>query len=106
MNLEESKWKSSCCDRKNNLECDPDICGCVSEKCKNQDIRKKLEKKLNEDVEERYSWGIDLYTYRNFLEFLPINFTEFYRAYNYIESKLIRSLSLQVKIFLKNFREK
>lgn len=92
LNLGKSTWDSNCFCRKNNLECSQEYCGCDSEKCKNQDIWRKNDKKLNQDVEERYSWGIDLYTYRNFLEILPMNFSELYRSYEYIETKLIRSL--------------
>jgi len=83
-------------DRKHNIECDPKICGCDKEICKNQDIRNKLDKKMNKDVEERYAWGIDLYTYRNFLEFLPKNISEEFKSFEYIEKTLIRSLSIIV----------
>ena len=93
LNLHISRWDGYCHDRKNNIECDPEICGCDKNTCKNQDIKKKLDKKMNKDVEERYAWGIDLYTYRNILEFLPKNFTEEYKSFVFIESTLIRSLS-------------
>ena len=41
----------------------------------NKELKEKLEK-INEDVEERYTWGIDLYTYRNLLNLFPENFTD------------------------------
>ena len=103
LNLEKSKWDGDCSDRKQNIECDPKICGCSKDLCKNQDIKNKLEKKIFEDVEERYAWGIDLYTYRNLLEFLPLNFTEHYKSFGYIENILIRSLPYLVKILKKKF---
>jgi hypothetical protein len=99
LNLHISKWDGHCEDRKNNIECDPKICGCDEEICKNQDIRKRLDKKISIDVEERYAWGIDLYTYRNFLEFLPKNFTEEFKSFEFVEKILIRSLSLLVSLF-------
>ena len=86
-----------------NIECDPEICKCNKEECKNQDIRNKLNKKMHKDVQERYAWGIDLYTYRNLLEFMPKNFTELYRSFEYIEKILIRSLSYLVYYILNYF---
>jgi len=98
LNLQISRWDGNCHDRSNNIECDPEICGCDNERCKNQDIRKKLDKKMNNEVEERYAWGVDLYTYRNILEFLPKNFTEECKSLDFIEKTLIRSLSLLVSL--------
>lgn len=103
LNLQISKWDGNCQDRKSNIECDPEICGCDKDLCRNQDIKKKLDKKMNKDVEERYAWGIDLYTYRNILEFLPKNFTEEYKSFDFIENTLIRSLSLLVNLNNFNF---
>jgi hypothetical protein len=53
-------------------------------------LYKKEYKQINVDVEERYSWGIDLYTYRNLLYILPENFdndNQFYK--DFIEKTLI-----------------
>lgn len=93
LNLEKSRWDSKCCDRENNLECNPNMCGCTAETCKNQAISTRNEKILGEDVIEKYAWGIDLFTYRNIIEFLPLNFSDEYKAENYIEKTLIKSLS-------------
>jgi hypothetical protein len=92
-NLEKGNWHSSCHDRANNLECDPELCGCGPD-CKNQALRKKDHKVLDVDVAERYAWGIDLYTYRNLLDFLPNNLKEDYKASSFIEKVVIRALSL------------
>jgi hypothetical protein len=97
LNLQISRWDGKCLDRMKNIECDPEICCCDKEICKNQDIKNKLDKKIHKDVEERFAWGIDLYTYRNILEFLPKNFTEEYKSFDFIEKTLIRSLSFLVK---------
>jgi hypothetical protein len=93
LNLEKSRWDSKCCDRENNLECNPEFCGCTAESCKNQAISRRIEKVLGKDVVEKYAWGIDLFTYRNLIEFLPLNFTDEYKAENYIEKTLIKALS-------------
>ena len=100
MKIEASKWGGCCSDRKKNIECDPKICGCKEDLCKNQEIRRKLDKKLNEDVECRYSWGVDLNTFRNFMEIIPMNLTENFKYEEFIEKKLIRSLTYQVKLLL------
>jgi hypothetical protein len=92
LNLEKGKWDSKCCDRENNLECDPFLCGC-GDNCKNMSIAKNNCKKLEIDVIEKYAWGIDLYTYRNLIEFLPLNFSDEYKGENFIEKILIRKLS-------------
>ena len=76
LNLESSHWNSNCVDRKGNIECNPTICKCKEETCKNMSLYCKRYKKINEDVEERYTWGIDLYTYRNLLNLFPENFTD------------------------------
>ena len=66
-NLDNSRWNCSCKDRANNIECDPNKCKCNIDNCKNLSLYKREYKQINIDVEERYSWGIDLYTYRNLL---------------------------------------
>ena len=89
-NLDNSRWDCSCKDRANNIECDPDICRCDKNKCKNLSLYNKEYKEINKDVEERYSWGIDLYTYRNLLYILPENFdtdSQYYK--DFIEKTLI-----------------
>ena len=89
-NLDNSKWNCTCIDRQNNIECDPNICKCDINICKNLSLYKKEYKKINYDVEERYSWGIDLYTYRNLLYIFPENFdsdSQFYK--DFIEKTLI-----------------
>ena len=89
-NLDNSRWNCQCKDRANNIECDPDKCGCDINKCKNLSLYKKEYKKINEDVEERYSWGIDLYTYRNILYLFPENFDSDSQIFkDFIEKKLI-----------------
>jgi hypothetical protein len=92
LNLEKGKWDSKCCDRENNLECHPSLCGC-GDKCKNMSMGNNNSKKLEIDVVEKYSWGIDLYSYRNLIEFLPLNFSDEYKGENFIEKILIRKLS-------------
>ena len=89
-NLDNSRWNCSCKDRSNNIECDPNICKCDVNKCQNLSLYKKEYKQINVDVEERYSWGIDLYTYRNLLYIFPENFdndNQFYK--DFIEKTLI-----------------
>lgn len=91
LNLEKMNWDSKCTDRHNNLECD-DSCGCGSE-CKNRAIVDRNHKTLLRDVIEKYAWGIDLWTYRNLMEFLPLNFSDNFKSENYIENTLVKSLS-------------
>ena len=89
-NLDNSKWNCICKDRSNNIECDPNYCKCNIDKCKNLSLYKKEYKKINIDVEERYSWGIDLYTYRNLLYIFPENFDNDNQYYkDFIEKTLI-----------------
>ena len=88
--LDNSKWNCCCKDRSNNIECDPNICKCDINICKNLSLYKKEYKIINIDVEERYSWGIDLYTYRNLLYIFPENFdndSQYYK--DFIEKTLI-----------------
>ena len=89
-NLDNSRWNCSCKDRSKNIECDPNKCKCSIEKCKNLSLYKREYKQINIDVEERYSWGIDLYTYRNLLYIFPENFdidNQYYK--DFIEKTLI-----------------
>ena len=89
-NLDNSRWKCLCKDRANNIECDPTKCKCDLNNCKNLSLYKKEYKQINIDVEERYSWGIDLYTYRNLLYIFPENFDNDNQIYkDYIEKTLI-----------------
>ena len=93
-NLDNSKWKCSCKDRSNNIECDPNICKCDINNCKNLSLYKKEYKIIDLDVEERYSWGIDLFTYRNLLYIFPENFdsdSQYYK--DFIEKTLILALN-------------
>ena len=93
-NIDNSKWKCFCKDRANNIECEPNICKCDINKCKNMSLYKKEYKKINIDVEERYSWGIDLFTYRNLLYIFPENFdsdSQYYK--DFIEKTLILALN-------------
>ena len=93
-NLDNSRWNCSCKDRSNNIECDPNICKCDINKCKNLSLYKKEYKRINIDVEERYSWGIDLYTYRNLLYIFPENFdsdSQYYK--DFIEKTLILAIN-------------
>ena len=90
-NLENSTWKSTCNDRNKNIECNPNICGC-NENCKNQDFRNKNFLSLEKDVVLKYSWGIDLYTFRNLINFIPFNITDKVKSL-FIEKILIPELS-------------
>ena len=93
-NLDNSRWNCSCKDRSNNIECDPNICKCDINKCRNLSLYKKEYKRINIDVEERYSWGIDLYTYRNLLYIFPENFdsdSQYYK--DFIEKTLILAIN-------------
>ena len=93
-NLDNSKWKCLCKDRSNNIECDPNICKCEINKCKNLSLYKKEYKTIDIDVEERYSWGIDLFTYRNLLYIFPENFdadSQYYK--DFIEKTLILAIN-------------
>jgi len=92
LSLEKGNWSSKCSDRHNNMECDPNVCGC-KENCKNQSISRNIMKVLGDDVEERYAWGIDLFTFRNLLDFLPWNIDESHKA-SYISLHLLKSFSL------------
>ena len=93
-NLDNSKWNCSCKDRANNIECDPNICKCDINKCKNLSLYKKEYKIIDIDVEERYSWGIDLFTYRNLLYIFPENFDIDNQHYkDFIEKTLILALN-------------
>jgi hypothetical protein len=42
-------------------------------------------------VAERWAWGIDLFTYRNLLDFLPVNIKEDFKATHFMEKVLINS---------------
>ena len=89
-NLDNSRWNCQCKDRANNIECDPDKCNCSIDKCKNLSLYKKEYKQIDIDVEERYSWGIDLYSYRNLLYIFPENFDNDNQYYkDFIEKTLI-----------------
>ena len=93
-NLDNSKWKCSCKDRSNNIECDPNLCKCDINNCKNLSLYKKEYKTINVDVEERYSWGIDLFTYRNLLYIFPENFDSDSQHYkDFIEKTLILAIN-------------
>ena len=92
LSLEKGNWTSKCKDRHNNMECDPNVCGCKGN-CKNQSITNNNMKKLGIDVEERYAWGIDLFTFRNLIDFLPANIDESHKA-NFISLHLLKSFSL------------
>jgi len=92
LNLEKSRWDSKCTDRIMNVECNPENCGCNVNTCKNMAILTKTNKILGKDVIEKYSWGIDLYTYRNLIEFLPLNFSDEIKSGKFIEKTLIKTL--------------
>ena len=94
LNLENGHWESQCCDRKNNIECIPNLCKCDSKICKNMPFYNKKYKIMNKDVEERYAWGIDLFTYRNLLNLLPDNIErDSEKNKIFIEKTLMNSLS-------------
>ena len=94
LSLETSHWNSKCCDRKGNIECNPSKCKCTDENCKNLSLFYKKYKKINEDVEERYTWGIDLYTYRNLLNLFPENFNgDEIKIHDFVEKSIMISLS-------------
>ncbi len=90
--LERESWKSDCPCRSNNLECNYERCKCSYSTCKNRAVTNKQNKQIDTDVVERYSWGIDLYTFRNLLDLLPENFSEEFKS-TFIEKKLLKSLS-------------
>lgn len=90
--LERGSWNSKCIDRKMNIECKPDACGCDQDLCKNQALRSRRYLELGKDVIEKYSWGIDLYTFRNLMNFLPSNFDEKFKSV-FIEKKVLPELS-------------
>ena len=90
--LEKESWKSNCPCRSNNLECNYQKCKCSYATCKNRAVTNKQNKLIETDVVERYSWGIDLYTFRNLLDLLPENFSEDVKS-TFIEKKLLKSLS-------------
>lgn len=94
INLENGGWDSKCECRKRNFECsDQCICGCLSKsECKNQTYRNSNSLILGKDVIAKYSWGIDLFTYRNLINFLPCNISEYVKS-KYIEKVLIPELS-------------
>ncbi|MCQ2818069.1 MAG: SET domain-containing protein-lysine N-methyltransferase, partial [archaeon] len=75
LDLSTTQWNSECPARKHRIEC-TENCKCDLNTCKNCPIRKKEYKELGKDVEERYSWGIDLFTYRNILTLCPNNFED------------------------------
>ena len=57
-------------------------------------LYKKDYKIIDIDVEERYSWGIDLFTYRNLLYIFPENFdsdSQYYK--DFIEKTLILAIN-------------
>lgn len=54
--------------------------------------------RLGSDVVEKYSWGIDLFTFRNLMEFMPSNLDESTKS-NFIEKTLIKELSNNVILF-------
>lgn len=89
--LEKESWNSKCPCRSNNLECNYEKCKCSFSSCKNRAVTNKQNKQIDIDVIERYSWGIDLYTFRNLLDLLPENFSEDFKA-TFIEKKLLKSL--------------
>lgn len=87
MNLETGNWNSTCPNRKLNIECE-----CINKNCCNMSFKKNEYLKMNEDVIEKYSWGIDLYSFRNLMEFIPSNFSELYKA-KIIEKIILLELS-------------
>ena len=94
LNLENGHWESLCCDRHKNIECIPSICKCDKNICKNMPFYNKKYQIMNKDVEERYAWGIDLFTYRNLLNLLPDNIErDSERNKIFIEKTLMNSLS-------------
>ena len=105
-----STWMSSCPNRREKIECDETSHAGV---CKNMAIGMMKRKILGEDVEERLSWGIDIYTRKNIFFVLPENKEEIDAKFDFIQNKLMKAINLQVffKIswfigFLRNFYEK
>ena len=109
-NLENGSWNSDCMCRRINSECNIK-CLCSIDSCKNRSYKEKKFLKLGEDVIEKYSWGMDLYTFRNLMSFMPYNFEEQEKS-AFIEKILIPELSnnaengWDVRLALSNLLEK
>lgn len=87
-----STWVSTCPNRAQKIECDENSHEGV---CKNMAIRLKNRKLLGKDVEERLSWGIDIYTRKNIFMVLPECKEEIETKYDFIQNKLIRAINFQ-----------
>lgn len=92
--LEFSTWVSACPNRAEKIECDENSHPGI---CKNMGIGLKQRKILGEDVEERLSWGIDIYTRKNIYWVLPDNKEEIDNKFDFIQNKLMKAINLQVK---------
>lgn len=94
--LEFSTWVSTCPNRAEKIECDEKSHAGI---CKNMGIGLKQRKILGEDVEERLSWGIDIYTRKNIYWVLPDNKEEIDKKFDFIQNKLMKAINLQVKSY-------
>lgn len=89
---EQSTWISNCPNRKEKMECDENSHNGI---CKNMGIGRKQRKILGEDVEERLSWGIDIYTRKNIFWVLPDSRDEIDKKFDFIQNKLMKAINLQ-----------
>jgi len=63
--------------------------------CKNCQISKKERKKLDIDVKETISWGIDIYTRKNIFFVLPKKLSQ-QEKLSFIQLALMKAINLQV----------
>lgn len=74
-------------------ECSAD-CGCDPELCSNRQISKKQSLRLGIDVEEKVTWGMDLYTAINFIQLCPADMPQNLKS-TFVEKKIIYAVQQQ-----------
>lgn len=75
------------------VECDKD-CGCDPAKCSNRQMSLKQSLRLELDLEEKVSWGMDICTQVNFLTIMPRNIPLLVQSV-FVEKKLIYAIQQQ-----------
>ncbi|EGR30374.1 SET domain protein, partial [Ichthyophthirius multifiliis] len=84
--LENATWNSECPNRKERMEC-------LHHECKNAQGRLKLQKIIDQDVQETLCWGIDLYTKKNLHYILHENECDI-KKHNFIQRSLLKAANL------------
>lgn len=83
-------WETKCNCRGVRVECS-DQCGCDPQVCQNRQMSLKQGLKLGVDIEERYSWGIDMCTALNLIYLLPQSIPLKLKS-DFVENKIVYAI--------------